>query len=238
MKRYNRFTILMLIVMLMTGCVKQKVDMTITDNNKMKIEVTSAMASSVANYSEEYTQIASRETLKKLGFTVKDYEAAEGEDMVGIVFSKTYNLKKISNSKAVEVHLEQIGSEGFDESQYFQVVKKGLLSTTYKATFVFDTSNSSADDTYADSYDISYSVTLPRKAISNNADTVNGKQYIWKVNYGDKKEINYEFKVINSTLIYGVVAIGIIIVVVLVTLLIRRKKNNGIAVQQIEIMQE
>lgn len=231
-----RFIILLIVVLFMSGCVKQKVDMTITDGNKMKIEITSAMSSSASEYSKDDPIVKNKEELESLGFKVRDYIPSSGEDMKGIVISKTYNLNKISSDQPVVVHLESIGNKDFDDSKYFQITKKGLFSDTYKATFIFDTSGESEDIVnYADSFDISYSLTLPRKAITNNADSVDNNVYTWKVKYGEKKEINYEFKVVNTTLIYGLIAVTLIIIISIIIVVVRKKRSNNQQLPNVEL---
>jgi hypothetical protein len=219
MKKYSRFVVLLIVAVLLAGCAKQTVDMTITDNGKMKVEIVSAMVSSMAEYSDE-----DKAELKKLGFKVEDYKD-EAKDLVGIKYSKTYKLSEISGDKAVLVELGSIGTPDFDEKQYFQETGKGK----YKATFVFDTSLDGSEEDmseYADSFEISYSVTLPRKAISNNADSVNGNVYTWTVKYGEKKEINYEFEVKSNTLIYGIGAVVAIVIIGAVVVVLQKKKSK------------
>lgn len=231
MKRYSRFIMLFIIGIILTGCAKQTVDMKITDNGKMKVEVVTAKTSSMGTYSDE-----EKAAIKKLGFKVEDYEDTTN-DLKGIKYTKTYKLSKISGKKEIVVDVSKIGTAGFDESQYFQVVKKGLFKTTYKATFVFDASISDDLDStemdyseYADSIQMSYSVTLPREAISNNADNVADNTYTWNASYGSKKEISYEFEVNNNALIYGIIGIVFIIIVgVGVAIVLNKNKKKQIA---------
>lgn len=236
MKKYSRFIMLLVVGILLAGCAKQTVDMKITDNGKMKVEIITAMASSMAAYSDQ-----DKEALKKLGFKVEDYEDTTN-DLKGIKYTKSYKLSKISKSKGNTVDISKIGQEDFDESQYFQVVKKGLFKTTYKATFVFTAEEEDSEDgmdysEYADSFQISYSVTLPREAISNNASKVDGNTYTWDVKYGEKTEINYEFEVKNNALVYGIIGVIVIIIIGAIGVVILNKKKKNLINEQIPSIQ-
>lgn len=227
MKRAFKTLSVVLIMLVLVGCAKQNIHMDIT-NSKVTIAVTDAMNSSlrteedVAKMMEEY---------KTLGYDVKEYSGEE-DGMVGIVYSKTYKLSEVSSEEAVEFHLETIGTENFKEPKIFKE-EKGFLGNTYRATLIFDTASASLDgydpeeiEENASSIDISYTVTLPSKAKSHNADLVDGKTYTWKVEYGEKAEINYVFKTTSPIVFLTIGLVAAVIIIVVVYFVVKRAKNN------------
>ena len=111
---------------------------------------------------------------ESLGYTVEEYDGSD-DGMVGVIYSKKFNLSDVSSEDDVVFHLETIGTKELKNPKLF-TVKKGLLSTTYKASMVYDTKNAEVDglskeelEENASSIDITYSVTLPKKAKKHNA---------------------------------------------------------------------
>jgi hypothetical protein len=166
-----------------------------------------------------------KEKWEKLGFSTADYKDAE---MVGIEVTKTYKLKNVSSKDQVSVRIDEVAEGDIKEEIYFQKIKNGLFSTMYKATFVFDTSDDKAGmGEYGSSFDLSYSVTLPRKAKANNADEVEGNKYIWNINYGEKKVIEYEIKVVNRLLVFGIAFVLVAVSASTAVLIIKKRKQSA-----------
>ena len=230
MKRFLKLFSIVLMVFVLTGCVKQNIHMDIT-NSEVKISVTDAMNSSL----RDETAVAElKAQYEELGYTVEDYDGSK-DGYVGVVYSKTYKLSDVSGDDAVEFHLETIGTEDFKDDQMFKL-EKGIFGNTYRATFIFDTTAASIEgfdeddiSENASSFDISYTVTLPSKAKSHNADSVDGNTYTWNVEYGEKAEINYVFSTMSlvTMIIIGVVAIVVVGIIVLVIVkMVKKHKNN------------
>ena len=230
MKRLLKLFSIVLVVLILTGCVKKNIHMDIT-NTEVNISVTDAMDSSLRDESEVEELKAK---YKNLGYKVEDYDGKD-DSLIGFVYSKTYKLSDVSSKDAVEFHLETIENEDFKNPTIFKV-EEGIFGNTYRATFIFDTSEASLsgfdeDEAYenASSIDVSYTVTLPSKAKSHNADSVDGKTYTWNVTYGDKEEINFVFTTMStlSFILCGVATIAIIAVIfVLVLKAVSKSKNN------------
>ena len=161
--------------------------------------------------------------------------------MVGVVYYKTFKLSDVSSEEPVKYHLEEGLRDNFKNPKIFKV-EEGLFGNTYTADLVLDTSvfldldegetveeYEEEIEEYANYVDIYYKVTLPKKAVSHNADLVDGKTYTWNVEYGSSKDINYVFKT-TSPWVYAIiiiVAIAIIAVAVLAIMkFIKNKKSN------------
>lgn len=78
--------------------------------------------------------------------------------------------------------------------------------------------------------DLSYNVTLPYKALSNNASNVleDGKKLTWNLASDKKNTIEFEFELYNMNNVYILIGGGIlllVIVCVIVFLVLKKKKN-------------
>lgn len=230
MKRFIKTFSIVLMLLVLVGCAEQKVHMNVT-NSEVTVEVTDIVNSSVREESQVPELIAKYE---KLGYTVKEYDGTE-DGMVGVVCSKKFKLSDVSSENAVEFHLETLTTEELKEPKFFKS-EKGLLGTTYRASMVYDTKGATVDgfttedlEENASSIEIAYTVTLPSKAKSHNADSVQDNTYTWNVTYGETKEINYVFKTV-SPLLYVVIGVAIIAIVAVVAIVVmkfmKNKKNN------------
>ncbi len=218
MKKFGKTLFLLLVVAAMTGCVKQTIHMDINKNGDVTMTAINATQNGTTSDSD-------KEELEKLGYKVEDYEE---DDLTGIKFSKTYKLSEISSKESKQVDLTTVGTEEFDKQLSFQ--KKG---NTYKANFIFDTTLSDDYDesyaSYASDMEISYSVTLPNKPKSHNADTVSedGKTLTWNVKYGEKKVINYEFKLGSDILKYVLIGGAIVVIAVVIVVVVKKNKKQN-----------
>ena len=249
MKRVVKALSFILIAIVLTGCAEQNIHMDIT-NSKVKIAVTDAMNKSIRTEEEVTTMISE---YKAKGYDVEKY-VDEEDDMIGIVYSKTYKLSEVSGTTPVVYHLEEGMRNNFTNPRIFQV-EKGTFGNKYTAQLVLDTSvfldldegetqeeYESEINEYASYVDLSYTVTLPSKAKSHNADSVDGKTYTWNVEYGEKIEINYEFTTIAPIVFItiGLVVIAIILVVTyfIVKKVQENKKNNPSSSEELSNMDE
>ena len=235
MKRFIKTFSIVLMVLFLFGCAKQEIHMDIT-NTEVTIEITDAMNSSLMT---EEDIAEKKKEYEALGYKVKDYSGEDG--MVGVVYYKTFKLSDVSSEEPVKYHLEEGLRDNFKNPKIFKV-EEGLFGNTYTADLVLDTSvfldldegetveeYEEEIEEYANYVDIYYKVTLPKKAVSHNADLVDGKTYTWNVEYGSSKDINYVFKT-TSPWVYAIiiiVAIAIIAVAVLAIMkFIKNKKSN------------
>ena len=244
MKKTIKLLSLMLVVILMSGCVKCDVGMTIGDDSSGTIEVTSAISKSMmdslsgsgATTTESEDEDESQ-AMKDKGFEEKEYN--EG-DWQGVTYSKKYkNIDDLSTDKPVTVNLNDlIDSEKEEVTTYFQK-KSSLFKTTYVANFTIDLSSeeegmdSSSLQSFASSMEFNYHVSLPVKAGTNNATKVSDDEKVltWDLEYGKINEVKYEFSKVNvmAYVIVGVVALLVLIVVVyFIVNSMKKKKNNNV----------
>ena len=222
MRRFFKTISILLMVILLTGCVEQKIHMDIT-NDEMQLKVITAMDSSLTSEDDLQESI---DEAKAQGYDAKLYKNTE-DNMIGIEVSKSYKLKDIRTSDDVEFHLETI-METADLPKVFKY-EDGV----YTANFVYDATETSmggysSDElaSYSSYLKFTYSVTLPSKAKSHNADEVDGHTYTWNIKFGEVNEINYSFGA-SSPLVYIVIGVCAAIVIAIIVVLILKKKKNG-----------
>ena len=157
--------------------------------------------------------------------------------MKGFKITKTFkNIDKISSDKNVNYSLSGL-TEGKNKNDYVFKVKKGLFKNHYTAKFDFNMGDSSASNgstdmsSYLSSMDLSYNVTLPYKAIKNNATKVNKDKtkLSWDLTKNTKDKIEFEFELYNRGIIIAFVVVGVLLLVgigVLVFFLVKGKKNK------------
>ena len=78
-----------------------------------------------------------------------------------------------------------------------------------------------------DSMDLSFNVTLPYGAVSNNATTVSkdGKTLTWTLTTQDASAIEFEFELYNMTTIY--ICVGVLAAIIILVVIIFVKKRNN-----------
>ena len=235
MKKSIKIMALMLVMLLFSGCVKYKVDMTINNDKSMDFKIITAMSDSVKSYFGEQTSDSEKdmEEAKKNGFEVEDYSE---DGYTGYSVKKHYNnIDDLSTTEDVSANL---GVDGKNEKLF--KINKGFLSTTYKATFKSEDAQSMASQTesykdnesykeYMKGMEIKFVLNLPSKAKSNNATNVSndGKTLEWDLT--QVQNIEFEFEMTNTSnliiLIGGVCAV-VAIVVCTVVLITKKKKDN------------
>ena len=226
MKKIVKWFSIVFILFILVGCAEQRIHMDVT-YEEVTIKVTDIVNNSIRD-EEQVEELISK--YESLGYTVEEYDGSD-DGMVGVIYSKKFNLSDVSSEDDVVFHLEPIGTKELKNPKLF-TVKKGLLSTTYKASMVYDTKNAEVDgfskeelEENASSIDITYSVTLPKKAKKHNADSVDDKTYTWKFSYGNLTEINYEFQKM-SPLFYIVISLAIVIIIIGIVIVVKKVINN------------
>ena len=236
-------------MLVLAGCAKQNIHMDIT-NSKVKIAVTDAMNKTLRTEEDVTTMMGE---YRALGYDVEKY-VDEDDDMIGIVYSKTYKLSEVSSTEPVVYHLEVGMKNNFTNPRIFQE-KTGILGNEYTAHLVLDTSvfldldegetaeeYESEIDEYASYVDLTYTVTLPNKAKSHDADSVDGKTYTWNVDYGEKIEINYVFTTI-APIVFVVIGLVVVAIIIVATYFIVKKihdnkKKQSIVSEELQPKQE
>ena len=217
MKKLKYLGVALLFAFLCTGCVKFNTNMDIKANKSMDFTMIYALDSTYFGNK----QVVSKENQKELkdkGYKVEEYSK---DKMKGFKITKTFkSIDKISSDKNVNYSLSGL-TEGKNKNDYVFKVKKGLFKNHYTAKFDFNMGDSSASNgstdmsRYLSSMDLSYNVTLPYKAIKNNATKVNKDKtkLSWDLTKNTKDKIEFEFELYNRETIIACVAIVILIIV-------------------------
>ena len=252
-KNIKLTTLLILLVISLTGCVKFNSTMEIKKDKSIDYTVIYAFDKSLFGDQEILTSDDKKE-LENKGFTVSNY--VDG-NMKGFKVSKNIkNIDDVSSTNDTTYDLSGLLDSSKSESKVFKV-KKGFLKNTYTASFKFDSSdsdlnNSTSDDTTIDNdfttddndtttdsdfdfsnintnMDLSFNVKLPYKAISSNATTKKNddKDLSWDLSSTGENKIEFSFALYNMTNIYicgGVIVL--LIIIVIVSILNKGKKNK------------
>ena len=231
MRKYFKMLCVFSVIVLATGCIKMDVSMKINKDKSVVFKFTEAMANSLiqSKGSDSILSKSDIAKMKKEGFTVENYSK---DNMTGFTLSKKFkSIDEISDTKNVkgDLSLKKSGDKMF-------TVKKGLFKNTYTAKFKSsDTSSvnsqmSSSSSSYLSSMDMKFKITLPYKAISNNATKVSkdGKTLTWDL-LKHKGNIEFKFNLYNMTIIYIAIGAGILLIggaVAVVIVVLNKKKNT------------
>ena len=90
---------------------------------------------------------------------------------------------------------------------------------------------------YQSYFDLEYKVTLPEKPISSNATSVSedGKTLTWKMTYGKKNSVQYEFKLGKDKIkkeksitsyIGSILPTSGVVIILIVALVVQNKKKT------------
>lgn len=214
MRNIKKF-ILLVFVILLTGCTNY--DMS------MKIDKDKSMLFSITILSDNQNEISNgiiilKEKYEKYGFVVSEYNQGNG---YGVVMTKKFDdIDDISFGKrSDEFDLLYFYNNDYDsniEKNMFNVDKE-FYTNRYAANFIVDLSgyaNLSASS-------ITYSVYLPNGSVNNNASIVSddGKTLTWNITSYGKNDIDFVFELRSyDNVCY---AIAIIIAIALLFLIIR-----------------
>ncbi len=251
MKKSCKFLCFMLIVFMMTGCMKFQTDMKINKDKSMDFTLTYAIANSLveqakqaATSNNENLDNESLKELEKQGFKTEEYSDSS---MTGIKLSKTFNnIDDISSEKEVDFDLEAI-MNGSEQTDMF-TIKKGFFKNTYTLKIKNNTSeevesditnNNLTPDNQIDfssdmdlsmlssSMDMTFNINLPYKAISSNATSTenDGKNLKWNLLDTNIQNITAKFELYNMNNIY--LTIGIVIVLIIIVIIIIKRKPKA-----------
>lgn len=249
------------IILLCSGCMKYSVGMTIDENKNVNFELIYALDKEVWGDMLDESEITETDDeMIESGYDVKPYTNG---NWIGSIYTKNMgNLDDISTTDVINVDLSNIfdTDENTEETKYyFQKIVDGK-KTTYVASFSIDaTEDDDSDDSddneeemdmsaFTSSMELTYSVTLPVKADSNNATTVSedGKTLTWNLEYGKVTNINYQFSFgsndvtnnnastnnsnnSNNTTLYIVIGCaGAVVIGTVAVLLINNKKKKNV----------
>lgn len=247
MKKGFKVLCIMLVVFLMSGCMKMNVDMSIHKDKSMDFAFTVALADSLMQNTGNQ-EIMSDEDLQEAkdeGFEVKEY--SDGS-MTGYTLTKKFkNIDDVSSEKNIIFDLDKATKE---ENDIF-TVKKGFFKNTYTVKMENNTSGelqnsmesayntedySSSTDYTSDmdlsmltaSMDLKFNVNLPYKALNSNATTTenDGKKLVWNLMDSTLKDIEFSFELYNMKNIYLTVGLAIIALVIIIVIIKSKPKTK------------
>lgn len=176
--------IIIMILFFTTGCTCEY-NLTINENN----------------YSEKITLIAENsEEIKEfdnkwnIPVDKDEYEMISQSDSNNIDIKNVYNYK-LSNSNLILNY--DFSKSNYDTSTAASICYKKLTFKDYEGTTIISTSEkNNCFDKYPPLTNIKVKIVVDREVISNNADEVNGKTYIWNItkDNANDKSINLVLK--------------------------------------------
>ncbi len=243
MKSSIKFIIIICCLFLLTGCVKYNAKMNINKNKSMNFSIVYAVDKSIFGDVQLLTK-NEKKKIKEKGFTIEEYK---NKNMTGYKLKiDVHNIDKISTKNNNSYNLTNITKISNDK--IFRV-KKGIIKNKYKANFKFDSSknnltkkNNSKEingdkkdiqnlediediTSNIEKLDLSFKVSLPYSAISNNAtqSSDKDKELVWSLTSDDVSNIEFEFSLYNRITIIIIVAVILIIIILIVSFYKNRK---------------
>lgn len=264
MKKLSKIFIAICTLFLLSGCMKYNVSMGIDKDKSMNLQVIVAideqslkeMMNSTGNDSYDDDSLSSlsdmsegKEVFKKRGYEVEDY--SEGNYNGIIATLKIKNIDNVSVEEDLKVILSDILEEDFDDSKFFKVEKKSDKNI-YTANFIYEVGESDDSDEMSNvpGLEVKYTVKLPYKAISDNADSKRNNELTWNVSFNEQTDINFSFEIpneedkedvstendnenafigfiSNNAMIIGLAALALVIVMVVIILLVSKGKKKN-----------
>ena len=228
MKEVFKKIILILICFILCACsVKNDSTLTIDKDGKLRYDVLIAFDKSLIDSLSKTDVIKNEEDIDEYvsknikddylkGFNKQEYR---DEEYVGNKYVyEVNNIDDISTNSNIAVILN--GSSVVDKKMF---TKK---NDTYIANFLY---NLNSKYNYEDiDFENTFTVNLPVRALSSNADQVlnEGKTLIWNIKNGESKAINFKFsfKNVRAFLSIGFIVFDIILITLFIVLIIRRKR--------------
>lgn len=216
---------LVLLLLLLCGCTSNY-NLKIS-NNKFEEKINIV----IPDYDYSYEEVIDPES----GVAVEDDNQLKAflEEETPALFSKKANYKKKVNysGNSVDVNMSYTYTEkNFSDSNSLKLCFDNAYFKNDKTYYIHASGNFYC--LYTDSMDIV--ITTKNKVVSNNADKVEGNNYIWTITEENKDNVNIEFEVekgfsrfnIIYVVFFAIVIFGIIFVVK--TISNKGAKNNEI----------
>lgn len=247
MKRVSKLLLTFVLVLtLMTGCVKYNVSMEVKDDKSVTLEiiygmeVDSSMLEDDTDTDTDYYEdeeddssvdVEDYKYLEDAGYKVEEFKE-EKEDTViaGVKVTKTFkNIDDITADEKVTVDFNDL----FNEEKKDDLGKLKFFyknGSNYAADFVFDFSTEDDMDysDYQDMFDLEYKITLPGESVSNNATKVSEdkKTLTWDLDYGKKNNVNFEFALGGDMVMTIIIVVAGVAVVGIIAVLVMGKKKT------------
>lgn len=243
LKNIAIIAILTIILLTLTGCANINYDIKLNEDGSGDIVYTMGYDKSfLKSMGVETTSVKNDDSLNDMkkeaeakGYTIEDYED-----------DNTYGFKasKHVNNIQEEFNMNDEVSDNNEEVERI-IYEKTLLKTKYSQDSKIDLTNMEEDEDAAilkalmAQMKISYRITLPFKATSNNATTVSedGKTLEWVLKVGEINEIKFE-----AAKDYGMYALlGLAVVLVIVaagSVILSRKAKKTVEAKPVEVKKE
>ena len=256
MKKSFKVLCLMLIVFMMTGCMKFNMVTSINKDKSMDFSIIQAFNNAILESSDQDTlsdadlNEANLEEFKQAGFTVENY--SDGS-WTGYQMKKNIpNIDDISSNDPVSGNLENILSGQEKDFKLF-TVKKGFLQNTYTASFELNTDEAINDaanylddstgnttdnfngNTYDNSADYSmfmagmdlkFVINLPYEAINSNATSLTNDGKTLTWDLVNFKENNIEFEFELYNMTNIYLSVGIVALIIIIIIVLIVKHHK------------
>ena len=217
MKNLKKLIVLLFTVIIVSGCVKVETNMKISMNKKMDFEIIMAVDKNLLEeneiYQDELLDDKQKEELTNQGFEIKKYE--DNNQIGNIITKKFDSIDYLSSTEDINYDLSSVINDPLSTAYIFKV-EKGFIKNKYIAKYDLNSIENNTNTSYSlDIFDIVFKVSLPYKALENNATSIDnkGKELVWDMTK-TTDPIEFEFEIYN---IKNIVAIGLgILIIVLI----------------------
>ena len=223
---------LILIILLLSGCASNDVNMNIDNNSVMFSETITFDSESFEIFNDTLSNVTDEYNVN--GFNVKKTND-------GYVISKNLGkLYKLANGKNERVNLGGFALDTFESNKLFKETNY-ILFSKYESNFSMDSVNSINKILYNDEEEISkeyydkisgmlnngittsFSLTTNNRVGNNNASSKYNNKYNWNLIYDMNNSIEFEIYVINKD---AFIILGVIILICVIIGMIVSKRNN------------
>jgi hypothetical protein len=233
MKKVSLLAVFLIISVMLAGCVKWNTNVNVHSDGTADLTQVIGLAKQIANNPQimdnnEVLPENKKNQLKKQGFDVQKFT---DDKYVG------YKLKKHFNSVEDLLKTNMIKDNKDQLVDVKVTVDKGLFKnvTNMKGTIMLRMKNDNSSNDLGSGMasailsnaELQFSVTLPNKALSNNADNINGNTYQWNLQMNKKKDVSLSVETPNRTNIMITIAVGVIVILSAVGTFISRRKQKS-----------
>jgi hypothetical protein len=233
MKKVSLLSTVIIISVMLAGCVKWNTNVNVHSDGTADLTQVVGLAKQIANNPEimgdnQVLPDNKKSQLEKQGYAVQKFT---DDKYVG------YKLNKHFNSVEDLLKTNLIKDNKDQQVDVKVTVDKGLFKnvTSMKGTIMLSMKNDNSSNDLGSGMasailsnaELQFSVTLPNKAVANNADNVNGNTYEWNLQMNKKKEVALSVETPNRTNIIITIAVSVIVILALIGILISRRKQKS-----------
>lgn len=230
MKGIKRFLLVIISIILLSGCVKNTITTKINKDKSMNLEIEILTKD---EYKNTLSSIINSNSLENRGFKVI---TTNKNDYSGFKITRKFNnIDELCNASKDPVDITNILEKDFNYNSLF-TKKSSFFKDTYTANFTFSSEkiqskylNAISTDDNSEEVELKYTLVIPTKALNNDADEVStDKKYLtWKLSSKEDSKINYTFDIINMMHIYMIGGGALLLIVLLIVIIIIAKKKKA-----------